>query len=200
MKIDPESRSLQGMSSFLGFVALNLMYLAACIPVVTIPAATSALYEVTIRYSDDESGRPVKDFFPAFGRSFVRATVLGLFLAVPMLLLAASAVFWASHPSLLAGAATVIATLAAVYLFAAFLFAMALTAAFTTPLRQALKNALLLPAAEPVRTFGILLIPIALVCITIVFPMFGVVLVTIGFSIGAYATAFLFRGVFARRG
>jgi uncharacterized membrane protein YesL len=77
---------------------------------------------------------------------------------------------------------------------------MALTAAFTTPLRQALKNALLLPAAEPVRTFGILLIPIALVCITIVFPMFGVVLVTIGFSIGAYATAFLFRSVFARRG
>ncbi|WP_243230285.1 YesL family protein [Microbacterium sp. CIAB417] len=199
MRIDPESRSLQGMSSFLGFVALNVMYLVTCLPVVTIPAATSALYEVTIRYSDDESGRPVKDFFPAFGRNFVRATLLGLCLGVPFLLLAASAIFWASHPSVLAGAATVVATLAAVYLFAAFLFAMALTAVYAAPFRQTLKNALLLPAAEPVRMLGILLIPIALVCITIVFPLFGVILVTIGFSVGAYATAFLFRSVFARR-
>ncbi|MFT4260196.1 DUF624 domain-containing protein [Microbacterium sp.] len=199
MKIDPESRALQGMSSFLAFVALNVIYLAACLPVVTIPAATSALYEVTMRYSDDESGHPVKDFFPAFGRNAGRATLLGLCLAVPMLLLGASAVFWAAHPSVLAAAAAVIATIAAVYLFAAFLFAMALTAAYTTAFRQALKNALLLPAAEPVRTFGILLIPVALVCITIVLPMFGVILATIGFSIAAYATAFLFRSVFARR-
>lgn len=200
MKIDPESRSLQGMSSFLGFVGLNLMYLGSCIPIVTIPAATSALYEVTIRYSDDERGRPVKDFFPALGRNFGRATVLGLTLGVPMLLLAVAGVFWSAHPGVLAGAAAALAVLAAVYLFAAFLFGMALTATYASGFRQALKNALLLPAAEPLRTFGVLLIPVALVCITIVFPMFLVILATVGFSVGAYATAFMFRSVFARRG
>lgn len=199
MRIDPDSRTIQGMTSFLAFVALNLLYLATCIPVITIGAATSALYEVTIRYSDDESGRPLKDYLPAFGRSFRRGTVMMLLLLAPALLLAASAVFWFFNPSVLAGAAAIIAVIAAVYLLAAFLYAMALTAVYDTPLRQMLRNALLLPAAEPVRTFGILLIPVALVSITIVFPMFGIVLLTVGFSVGAYGTAFLFRSVFARR-
>jgi uncharacterized membrane protein YesL len=199
MKIDPENRSIQGINGFLGFVALNVMYLVTCIPIVTIPAATSALYEVTIRYSDDESGRPVKDFFPAFAHNAGRATLLGLCLGVPMLLLAASAVFWGSHPSILAGSATVIAVCAAVYLFAALLYAMALTAVYTAPFRQTLKNALLLPPAEPVRTMAILLIPIALVAITIVVPLFGVILATVGCSVGAYASAFIFRAAFARR-
>lgn len=199
MKIDPESRSLQGMTSFLGFVALNVIHLVCCLPVVTIPAATSALYEVMIRYSDDESGRPLKDYLPAFARNARAASVRGLCLLVPALLLAASAVFWAAYPNILAGAAALLAVLAAVYLFTAFLYAMALTAVFTGGFRRTLKNALLLPAAEPLRTMGILLIPIALVCITVVLPLFGVVLVTVGFSVGAYATAFLFRSVFARR-
>ena len=64
--------------------------------------------------------------------------------------------------------------------------------------RQTLKNALLLPAAEPVRTLGILIIPVTLVSLSILFPPFAFVLLTIGFSVGAYATAFLFRSVFAR--
>lgn len=200
MKIDPESRSLQGMTSFLALVALNIVYLLCCIPVVSVPAATSALYEVMIRYSDDESGRPLKDFLPALARNARRASLMGLCLLGPVLLLAASAVFWAAHPGILAGGLATVAVLAAVYLFAAFLYAMALTAVYATGFRRTLKNALLLPGAEPLRTAGILLIPVALVSITIVVPMFGIVLATIGFSVGAYAAAFLFRGVFARRG
>ena len=196
--IDPEGRTAQGITGFLGFVALNLLYLALCVPIVTIPAATAALYEVTIRYSDDESGRPLKDYLPAFGRNWRAASLLGLALVPPVLLLVFSAVFWAGSPTVLGGVAMVISILAAVHVFAAFLYAMALTAVYDNPVRATLKNALLLPTAEPVRTIGLLLIPATLVCVTIIFPMFGVILATVGFSVGAYASAFLFRNVFAR--
>lgn len=199
MKIDPENRTLQGMTSFLGLIALNVIYLLTCLPIVTIGAATSALYEVMIRYSDDESGRPLKDYFPAFGRNFLRATVLWIALLVPILLLLVGALFWSGHPNVLAGAAMVLAIIAAAYFFATFLYAMALTAVYRNTFRQTLKNALLLPAAEPVRTIGIVLIPIAVVCITIAVPVFGIILATIGCSIGAYVSAFLFRKVFERR-
>lgn len=198
MQIDPNGKALQGMTTFLAFVALNVLYLLTCIPIVTIGAATSALYEVTIRYADDESGRPLKDYFPSFGRNFRRASLLSLFLLVPFAILVFSAIFWWSHPSAAGAAAGAVAAIAAAYAFIAWMYAMALTAWFDARPTRTLKNALLLPGAEPARTFGIVLIPIALVCITLLFPAFGVILATVGFSVGAYATAFLFRSVFAR--
>jgi uncharacterized membrane protein YesL len=198
VQIDPNGKTLQGVTTFLAFVALNLLYLVCCIPIVTVGAATSALYEVTIRYSDDESGHPLKDFFPAFGRNAARASLLSLFLLVPFALLAFSAVFWWFNQNALGAAGAVIAALAAVYVFMAWMYAMALVSWFDAGLRQTLKNSLLLPGAEPARTFGIILIPVALLCITLLFPPFVVILATVGFSVGAYATAFLFRSVFAR--
>jgi len=198
VQINPEGRAVQGLSSFLTFVALNIVYLVSCIPVVTIGAATSALYEVTIRYSDDESGRPLKDYFPAFARNFRRATLLALFLLVPLVMLVFSAVFWAANDNPLAIAAVIACGIAAVWVFAAFLYAMALVAVYDTSVRRTLKNALLLPAAEFMHTFGIVLIPVALTCITILFPMFAIIVGTIGLSFGAYLSAFLFRRVFER--
>ncbi|GAA5087862.1 YesL family protein [Microbacterium yannicii] len=198
MRIDPDSRTLGGFSTFLTFVALNLLYIVLCLPIVTIGAATSALYEVTIRYSDDESGRPLKDFFPAFRTNFGRATVLMLCLLAPAALLGFSSVFWFAHPALFAGVAGVVAVIGAVYLFAAFLYAMAQVAYFRNTVGQTLKNALLLPAAEPVRTLGVLIIPVTAVAMMILFPPAAILVGTIGFSVGAYATAFLFRNVFTR--
>lgn len=198
MRIDPGSRAVQGLSTFIEFIALNVMYLVTCIPLVTIGAATSALFEVTIRYSDDETGRPVADYLPAFARNFRRATPVSLLLLVPIVLLAFSAVFWFSTPTALGTAAGVVSVLSAVYLFAAFLYAMALVARFDDGIRRTLKNALLLASAEPVRTFGLLLLPVSLASISILFPPFLVILGTIGFSVGSYAAAFIFRSAFAR--
>lgn len=200
MRIDPESRTLHGFSTFLAFVVLNVCYLLACLPIVTIGAATSALYEVTIRYSDEESGRPVADFFPAFGRNFARATLLMLCTLLPAVALAFSGVFWLRHPEPLLTGLAAVAFVAAAWMFAAFLHAMALVAVYRNGFRQTLRNALLLPLAEPVRTLGILLIPVTAACLMAIIPMFGILIVTIGCSVGAYASAFLFRSVYARRG
>jgi uncharacterized membrane protein YesL len=199
MRIDPESRGLSGLSTFLAFVALNVVYLVACLPIVTIGAATAALYEVMIRFSDEESGRPLRDWFAAFRTNFGRATLVSLALLVPLLVLAFSGFFWMSLPNVMAGAASALAFLGAVYLLAAFLYGMAQVAYFRNTVRQTIKNSLLLPVVEPVRTLGIVLIPVTGIVLTILFPPFVILLLTIGVSIGAYASAFLFRSVFARR-
>lgn len=196
--IDPFGSTAQGITGFLGFVALNLLYLLCCLPIVTIPAATAALFEVTIRYSDEESGRPLRDYLPALRSAFPRASLLGLTLLPPLLLLAFSAAFWSGTTTVIGGVAMVISAAAAVFAFAAFLYAMALTAVYDAPVRRTLRNALLLPMAEPLRTAGVLLIPLTLACLTVVFPLFIVILATVGFSVGAYLAAFLFRAVFRR--
>jgi uncharacterized membrane protein YesL len=165
---------------------------------VTIGAAVSALDEVTIRFSDEERGRPVVDYLPAFGRNLLPATVLSLCTIVPALALSFSGVFWLAHPEPLLTALAVIAFLAAAYAFAAFLHGMALVAVYRNTLRQTLKNALLLPAAEPVRTLGLVLVPVTAVCLMVLFPPFIVIVATVGCSIGAYGSAFLFRSVHSR--
>ncbi|MGN8244210.1 DUF624 domain-containing protein [Cellulomonas soli] len=198
MQIDPNSRNMQGITSFLTFVALNVLYLLCCLPVVTIGVATSALYEVTIRYSDDERGRPLKDYLLALRANAVRATLVYLALVVPAAMLLFSGVFWFSSGTAVGTGAGLLAFLAAAYLLTAFLYGMALVAQFAAGVRRTVRNSLLLPAAEPVRTLGIVLVPVTLGAVAIVFPAFVVVLVTVAFSVGAYASAFLFRSVFTR--
>lgn len=198
MQIDPNSRAVHGLSTFLAFVGLNVMYLLACLPVVTIGAATSALYEVTIRYSDDESGRPVADYFPAFLRDFRRGSLIALTLLLPALLLAFGSFFWFASPSPLGSAAGVISIVASIFLFAAFLHGEALVAVFQDNVRRTVKNAVLLTAAEPLRTLGVLLIPTTLICVSVLFPAFLLIVGTVGPSVGAFVSAYLFRSVHRR--
>jgi uncharacterized membrane protein YesL len=198
-QINPDSRVLQGLSTFLSFVGLNVLFLLCCLPIVTIPAATSALFRVTIRYADDELGRPFRDFLPAFASGFVQATAVGFALLLPGALLAFSAAFWFSAATVVGAVAAGIAALGAVYAFVSFLCGMALGAQYRNTVRRTIRNALLLPAAEPLRTGGILIIPVTAVCLTIIFPPFIVLVLTIFCSAGAYLAAMLFRSIFARR-
>lgn len=189
---------MQGLMGFLAFVALNVVYLVCCLPIVTIGMATSALLEVMLNYSDDERGRIVKDFFPAMGRDALRGTLVLLVFGLPMVALVFAGTFWLLSSSAVSTAAAIVAFLGAVYLFAALLHGFGLVAHFHSTTRRTLKNALLLPAAEPLRTGALVLIPAVIVAITAVFPVFTIILVTIAFSLGAYASAFVLRSVYSR--
>ena len=67
---------------------LNLLFIVCCIPIVTIGAATTALYYVTLKMVKDEEGYITKSFFRSFKRNFAQATVIwALFLFVATILL-----------------------------------------------------------------------------------------------------------------
>lgn len=200
MPINPEGRTIQGLSTFITLIVLNVVYIITCLPIVTIGAATAALDEVMIRFSDEESGRPLRDFFPAFARNFARGTAVWFALGVPAALLALGAVFWSVDTSAIGMAAMILSAVFAVYVVVALLYAFALVATHRASVGRTLKNALLLPLAEPVRSLGVLLIPGVLFALAVIMQPFVVVILTIGFSVGAYASAFLFRSVFRRRG
>jgi uncharacterized membrane protein YesL len=154
---------------------------------------------VTIRYADDELGRPFRDYFPAFASGFLQSTAVGFAFLLPAAVLGFSAAFWFSAATVVGAVAGALAVLAAVYAFAGFLYGMALVAHYRNTVRRTLRNALLLPAAEPVRSAGILIIPLTTVCLVVLFPAFLVLVLTIACSAGAYLAAFIFRNVFTRR-
>lgn len=200
MRIDPGGRTIQGISTLITFVVLNVLYLVCCLPLVTIGVATSALYEVTFRYADEERGNLLKDFFVALWRNLAPATAVFLTLLLPVVLLAFSGLFWSNFDSWFSWAAAILSFLAVAYLVAAILYGMALVASFRNRYRQTVKNALLFPVVEPALTLGILLLPVTTACLMVIFPSFLFIVGTIGFSVGAYASAFMFRRAFRRHG
>lgn len=198
MRIDPENKTVHGASVFILFVLLNLTYLVTCIPLVTIGMATSSLFEVTMRYAAEEDEGLLSGYLRALGRNAKRGTLVFLCLIMPALLLLFSGVFWLAHGGAVSLLIAVFAFIGTLYLFATFVYGMALIAGYDAPLRQTLKNAMLLPIVEPWRTFVLVIVPATLVSLTAVLPMFIVIMVTVAFSVGSYATGFLLRAVFAR--
>lgn len=59
---------------------LNLLWFLCSLPVFTIGASTTALYDVTLKIARDEEPRLVSRFFRAFRDNFKQATVLWLIL------------------------------------------------------------------------------------------------------------------------
>lgn len=67
---------IRGLTKLADLMWLNFLYILTSIPIVTIGAATAALYSVTMRVVADEESYITKDFFKAFKDNFKQATIL----------------------------------------------------------------------------------------------------------------------------
>lgn len=69
-------------------VILNILYVLCCIPIITIGAATAAMYRVAMALAQkQEDISIVRDFFRAFRANFKPATLVYLILLIPTLLI-----------------------------------------------------------------------------------------------------------------
>ena len=75
-----DSKFMQVMSRVADLIILNVIYLVTCLPVVTIGAASTALYTVCFRLGTAREGSLVKGYFRAFRDEFRQATLIWLFL------------------------------------------------------------------------------------------------------------------------
>lgn len=63
MRLSLDNPVLDYMNTVVQFIALNLIYLICCLPVLTIGPATAALYQVTLREARREHGYLIRKFF-----------------------------------------------------------------------------------------------------------------------------------------
>lgn len=176
---------------------VNLLFIAACIPIVTIPPALLSLHMVMWKIVSGQSVSCVRDFFAAFKQGWRRAYGAFFLTAVPMGIAGYGAAFYlrraAEYPMLLvpfALCATVflVAMLASTYLYGLLCRA--------RPLRDAVKPAIVLGVAKPLRAvlaalcyFGVLLLAV------LFFPLSGLYLFLIGFSLPCLLGNFYIRTV-----
>ena len=195
-----DSKFMRTMSMIADLIILNVIYLVTCLPVVTIGAASTAMYTVCFRLGTAREGSLVKGYFRAFRDEFRQATLVWLFL-------------------LLFGAASCVNIFIFLsmdgwmhYLFFPFVlfllvvlmmtgYAFPLLSQFRNDTKSVIKNALIFSVAYLPRTVLIVVInvfPWALLLTNLyLFLQVGFMWVIIYFAAAAYINARLLKKIFA---
>ena len=78
----PDSKFMQAIARVYDLVILNLLFLLSCVPLITIGAASAALYTVCFRIGTDREQGIFHSYFQAFRENFRQGTILWLIAVV----------------------------------------------------------------------------------------------------------------------
>lgn len=180
---------------FLSLIKLNLLFLAGCIPVVTIPVSLFAAHQVVRRMVLGEPVSCWRDYKGAWKTGWKRAYGAFFLTALPMGLGGFGASFYLRHteqsillivPAAFCIVVFLVSTLASTYLYGLLYDG--------RPVREAVRPALLLGVAKPLRAVLAALCWYGLPLLAVLFfPLSGAYLVLIGFTF-----PFLLGGFYTR--
>src|SRR5699024_2861655 len=177
------------------FILLNILWLLTSIPIVTLGAATAALYSVMMSVVEKKVGYIIKDYWKAFCRNFKQSTVVWI------LLLFLGACLWFDLtligvvPGLFRQIGTVVLGAVLIFYFMECIFVFPLIAKFENSTGNMIKNALLIPVSRLPYALMILFMTGAAIIVTFLNQrtiMIGAVIWSaIGVSVLSYANSLL---------
>lgn len=194
-----DSPVTQKLSQLCDLIILNLLYVLTSLPVFTVGAATSAMYDVCFRMNTDRECGIFRSYFLAFRRDFKQTTMIWLILLFLLLDLGYLLLLTLFKPglSMIISIATVI-LLAIIIMTAGYIFP--LSSRFDTNMLQMIKNGLLLAIAYLPRTIVMAFVNTLPYVLFLVSPRIfwscAVLFPLIYFSGAAYLNAQLLKKVF----
>ena len=174
---------------------VNLLFLATCIPIVTIPPALFSLHIVVRKIIVGQSVACVRDYFVAFKQNWKRAYGAFFLTVIPMGFAGYGAVFYLrrmmEYPVLLAPFAFCTTVFLVTTLSSTYLFGLMCSG---KTLRDAAKSALFLGVAKPLRAILAALCYYGLPLLAaLYFPISGAYLLLLGFSLPCLLGNFYIR-------
>lgn len=190
----------QALGRLADLVILNLLFVISCIPVITIGAAATALYSVTLKMVRDEESYILKGYWKSFKENFKQSTimwlvmlVIGIVLYVDFRVVGSMTASASKIYLVLLLAISLILVMGVVYIFP-------LQAKFYNTIKGTIKNAFLMALANLPYTAIIMVITIGSVILTFLngTTMYYGLLIWIlaGFSIIAHLNSRFFMKVF----
>lgn len=195
-----DSPLMQFLTKMADLFILNILYLICCIPIVTIGAATTALYTVALKAAKNEESYIVRSFFKAFKSNFKIGTLSWL------IVFAIGLILWTDFqilPSMVEPLRQVlqVLTLSVSLLYlVSVLYLFPYIARFENTLIGSFKNAFFLAVAHLPYTMLIAAITVLAIMATLYidFRIIGFLWLIIGFSGLAYVNSIFFRKIFAK--
>lgn len=178
---------------------LNILWILCSIPIVTIGASTSAMYNVTIKMVKNEDAGIAKTFFKAFRNDFRQATIRLLILAAAALVLLGDYIIVRSNGG---PALYVVLTFGIVLWLFVESYTFPLTAYFDNTHKNTFKNAFFLSIIHFPRTILIVVLKLSPVLIALasfeVFYRTSFIWILFGWALIAYINSFIYRVVFEK--
>lgn len=197
MKFNINGPVFQFINTLCEFILLNILFLICCLPVITIGASLSALYQVTIREARGEHGYILKTFFHAFRENFRAATLAFLFYLIAGAVLLFNLAFWNALGTIAANVILLALTLLSAMLVISFLYTFPLLARFQNRITATLKNSYRIAMEHRLQTIALLLIQGIAILLCVMADQTKLFMVIVGFAFIAYCNSFLFSWVFA---
>lgn len=193
---------MNGLGTIADIIILNIVHLICCIPIVTIGAATTSLYTVTMKMARKEYPAVLKSYFKAFKQNFKVSTLSWLIVA------AAGTLLWLDFrivalfqgglqtaARIALGAAGILYLLIVTYLFPYI-------ARFENTVKNSLRNALILSVAHFPFTVILAGLPVGLIILALMTTKTFMIAIIVGFFFGfallAYIQSLLFAKIFEK--
>ena len=181
---------------------LNLLYILCCIPVVTVGAATTALYYVTLKMAKDEEGYITRSYFKSFKENFIQATIIWVILLVVMVIMfidlrianGGNLTDFFDNPAV-SNVVIVAVGVMAIVILMTVTYVFALLAQFDNTVINTVKNAFLISVRHLPYTF-LMIVTTAIPFVLIWFSPAMLILVLIMFSATAYINSKSFNKIF----
>lgn len=181
---------------------LNTLYIICCIPIVTIGAATTALYYVTLKMAKDEESYITKSYFKSFKDNFKQATIIWLILLLIIVIMVTDLfiVNGGSLANILNNESintVVLVAVGIVALLVAFelTYVFAILAKFDNTVKNTIINSFLISIRHLPYTIGMILIT-AVPYVLIFLSPAAMLIILIMFSLVAYINSRFFNKIF----
>lgn len=170
---DSDNGFMQGFTKVTDTLILSILWLVCCVPVVTVGAASSALYYAFHKSIRQNRSYAWREFFAAFKSNFKRSTGIWLILLVFMLMsLVACLLLGAMRDSTpMAGVCLVMGVVILCFTAVWCIYALAYQARFENTMGAVLKNSALLTFANLPRSILLLILFAAAVIAVIYMPV-----------------------------
>ena len=188
------------LNRFVDLVILNFLFIICCVPIVTIGASKTALYDVAKRLSKNEEGYIFRSFLKSFKNNFKASTIMWLIYVTSMVIIGVDLyICTIIDMDTIVVASTAVIVLLAILINMTFIYSIVLQSTFENTLKNTVTNGFIISVTRLPFTVLILLvemIPVGLIFfLTYYWPYIITFLVVIGFSVLAYVNSFIFNRV-----
>ncbi len=199
---DMDSGFFRALSRVADLMILNLIFVACCIPVVTIGPALTAMYYVTLKMVENEEGYILRGFFKSFRQNFRQALIIWLIFLLLGFLLVIDLLILRNSPGLVLQIMRVFIMATFVVYFMAMTYVFPTLAKFDNTVRATMKNALFMSILDFPRTVIMLVITGLSIFITLLNGFtfwYGILIwIMLGFSCIAYVNSRFFTQIFKK--
>jgi uncharacterized membrane protein YesL len=191
---NPENSFWEFMTNITNVLFVGLIWLICCVPIITIGASTTALYDYALKMAANKEGYVANSFFKSFKNNFIKSTLLWI-----LMLLGAGFLVVDGYICLRMGTSTgkflffAVAAIGIIYLIIC-IYIFPVVAFFQVNVKEAIKHACIMGVGSLPMTVLIIIILVigGLIIYTVPYLIFA-----LG-SFVAYVSSFCYLSVFKK--